>query len=174
MVSDFFYPQPGGVESHIYQLSTVRRHSYLFDLWTGTPFWSLFVDAAGLEVSFKTKQRLTGNAEIDRQRPQSGYNNARLLQPKPDWNQVPHEPSQGLPSPALGGLPLHYVPDSIQRISTPPTDFHPRTDPNRSWTCLSQQPLPRGSATRANHEPAHRLHRPQSLRLQRRRKHLGE
>ena len=24
MISDFFYPQPGGVESHIYQLSTVR------------------------------------------------------------------------------------------------------------------------------------------------------
>ena len=24
MVSDFFFPQPGGVESHIYQLSTVR------------------------------------------------------------------------------------------------------------------------------------------------------
>jgi len=23
MISDFFYPQPGGVESHIYQLSTV-------------------------------------------------------------------------------------------------------------------------------------------------------
>jgi len=23
MVSDFFFPQPGGVESHIYQLSTV-------------------------------------------------------------------------------------------------------------------------------------------------------
>jgi len=24
MISDFFYPQPGGVESHIYQLSSVR------------------------------------------------------------------------------------------------------------------------------------------------------
>jgi hypothetical protein len=23
MISDFFYPQPGGVESHIYQLSSV-------------------------------------------------------------------------------------------------------------------------------------------------------
>jgi len=23
MISDFFYPQPGGVESHMYQLSTV-------------------------------------------------------------------------------------------------------------------------------------------------------
>lgn len=34
MISDFFYPQPGGVESHIYQLSSVRstpqaRHALL-------------------------------------------------------------------------------------------------------------------------------------------------
>src|SRR5690606_32896425 len=26
MASDFFYPQPGGVESHIYQLSSVCHH----------------------------------------------------------------------------------------------------------------------------------------------------
>ncbi|KMP07152.1 phosphatidylinositol:UDP-GlcNAc transferase PIG-A [Coccidioides immitis H538.4] len=25
MISDFFFPQPGGVESHIYQLSTSSR-----------------------------------------------------------------------------------------------------------------------------------------------------
>jgi hypothetical protein len=29
MISDFFYPQPGGVESHIYQLSSVS--DLLFD-----------------------------------------------------------------------------------------------------------------------------------------------
>jgi hypothetical protein len=29
MISDFFYPQPGGVESHIYQLSSVG--DLLFD-----------------------------------------------------------------------------------------------------------------------------------------------
>lgn len=28
MISDFFYPQPGGVESHIYQLSTVSRRPH--------------------------------------------------------------------------------------------------------------------------------------------------
>ena len=28
MVSDWFYPQPGGVESHIYQLGTVGENPY--------------------------------------------------------------------------------------------------------------------------------------------------
>jgi hypothetical protein len=31
MISDFFYPQPGGVESHIYQLSSVGRDLLFHD-----------------------------------------------------------------------------------------------------------------------------------------------
>ena len=137
MVSDFFFPQPGGVESHIYQLSS----------------------ASYARLCYSTMPVTDSRTETDRSRSQSHNYHTRIRLSRPLWYTLFDQPPQGLPYTSLGCLPVNHIPNCILILSNFEEYFHPRTDPDRTRSCVSQQSLPRGYPPCSDDEPSHCLHR---------------
>jgi hypothetical protein len=142
MVSDFFYPQPGGVESHIYQLSTVcptnLRNSYVLSGYLfpfDFSFWINILSIEFLELSNVISQfcmieklMLGPPTETHRPRPPSNNHHARLWRSrlsKQDRSPLPYQPSKSLPHTSLACLPQHYFPNRLLIFPSAQTDLHP-------------------------------------------------
>ena len=150
MISDFFHPNVGGVENHIFMLSAnlIRRGH---KAPTSFPI-----------SSQSTKLVLAGDCNHAQSPSRQG------------WRSLASAWLEGILHPVPHHRLLRHSPELLHVLAVFPRHHRTRAHPLDSCARESVVPGPGGHPPRTPSRRAHRIHRPQSLWLRRRSEHINE